>query len=117
MRWLKRAFAVDPPGPTEPTAEQRPVIEALCREVVRRRLTTPALLALEMSRPLNFLGSQAMHFLGPIIGTLSQSDRHRHLAEFMEHRGSTDYLCRRIEEIEAEATERESAPDKPKSAE
>ena len=43
MQWLKGAFAVDPPGPAEPTERQLQVVDKVCREVARRRLTTPAL--------------------------------------------------------------------------
>lgn len=101
MQWLKHAFAIDPPGPAQPTDEQRAVIEKLCAEVVRRGLAAPALVALEMSRPLNFISSQALHFLAPIVSVFTDADAHKHLAEFLERRGSVDYLCGRIEELEA----------------
>jgi hypothetical protein len=104
LAWLQHAFAVDPPGPAEPTEPQREVTERLCREVVRRRMTTPALMALEMSRPLNYLGSQALVFFRPFLQAITDADGHRHLAEFLEHRGSVEYLCRHIEALEAEAS-------------
>lgn len=102
--WFRHAFAVDE-GPLEPTPEQRAVADRLCREVVRRRLTTPALAFLEMSRPMNFLGSQALQFFMPLINALTVAEGPRHFAEFLEHRGSIEYLCRRIEELEAQAEE------------
>ena len=107
MRWLKHAFAVDPPGPVEPTPEQQAAIDAVCRQVVKRHLTTPSLLFLEMSRPLNYVGSQAMHFFAPFLSVLTQRQGHRHFAAFLEHRGSIEYLCRRIEELEADAARQE----------
>jgi hypothetical protein len=114
LTWLKHAFAVDPPGPAEPTERQREVVETLCREVVRRRMTTPALLTLEMTRPLNHLGSQALVFFRPFIQALTDADGHRHLAEFLEHRGSVEYLCRRIEALEAETNhERHETHEQP----
>ncbi|MGH7200971.1 MAG: hypothetical protein ACREJB_10235 [Planctomycetaceae bacterium] len=103
MQWLKHAFAVDPPGPIEPTDEQRPVVEAVCRQIARRHLATPALAFLAMSRPLNYLGSQALHFFAPFISAVTDAEGHKHFAAFLEKRGSIDYLCRRIEELEAEA--------------
>lgn len=102
IQWLKHAFAVDPPGPAEPTDEQRAAVDTICGEVVRRRMVLPALMALEMSRPLNYVGSQAIHFFTPIISALTDADAHRHVAEFLEKRGSVEYLCSRIEELEAE---------------
>ena len=107
LNWLKNAFAVDPPGPAEPTARQAEIAERLCREVVRRRLTTPALVALEMSRPLNFVTAQAIHFFDPLIRAVTDAAGHRDFAAFLEQRGSIDYLAHRIEQFEAEATRRE----------
>ena len=100
-RSWRHAFAVDPPGIFEPSPEQRDLIEKLCHELVRRRLSAPVLMFLEMSRPLNFIGSQLLHFFSPLISSLSQSRQHQQLAAFLEHRGSIDYLCRRIEELES----------------
>jgi len=103
VHWLKHAFAVDPSGPVDPTGPQRQVVDRVCREVVRRRMVTPALMALEMSRPLNYLGSQVMHFFGPIVTVLVDPEGYRHFTEFLEHRGSIDHLCQRLEALEAEA--------------
>ena len=108
--WLKHAFAVDPPGPAEPTDAQHDCVEKLCVEVVRRHLSTPALIFLEMSRPMNFIGAQALHFFAPLIYAVTDADGHRHFAAFLEHRGSIDYICRRIEALEASASKRESQP-------
>jgi hypothetical protein len=105
---VKHAFAVEKPGPVEPTPAQAALIDRLCREVVRRRLTTPALVALEMSRPLNFVTAQAIHFFEPILRTFGEPQAPREFAMFLEHRGSIDYLAKRIEEIEAEAAKGES---------
>ena len=106
--WLKHAFAVELPGPAEPTDAQHGCVEKLCVEVVRRHLSTPALIFLEMSRPMNLIGAQALHFFAPLISAVTDADGHRHFAAFLEHRGSIDYLCRRIESLEASATKRES---------
>jgi len=105
VQWLKHAFALDPPGPAEPTEQQRAVVEAICSEIVRRRLVTPSLVFLEMARPLNFIGAQTLHFLSPFLSVLTErganADAHKHLAAFLECRGSIDYICGRIEELEA----------------
>lgn len=110
IEWLKHAFAVEPPGPAEPTQVQRPVVEKVCVEIVHRHLSTPALAFLEMSRPLNYIGSQALHFFSPLIDAVTDAQGHRRFAEFLEHRGSIDYLCRRIESLEAAATRRKFSP-------
>jgi hypothetical protein len=100
MNWFKKAFAVDPPGPAKPTEIQEAVVDQVCREIVKRHLTTPALIFLETFRPLNFIGSQAMHFFQPIVSAVLRGDGYLHFTEFLEQRGSVDYMCRRIEELE-----------------
>jgi hypothetical protein len=94
---------VEKPGDFDPTPEQREVVDRLCREVVRRGLSTPATMALEMSRPLNMLGASALHMLEPIIGTVMNAEAAKQFAGFLEHRGSIDYLCQRIDFFERES--------------
>lgn len=104
---LRHAFAVDPEGPAQPTPAQQQVVERLCVEVVRRHLSTPALLFLEVSRPLNYVTAQLLHFLEPFVTTLYRGDEYRHLASFLERRGAIDHLCRRIEALESECAARQ----------
>jgi len=100
---LKHAFAVEKPGALEPTPAQAALVDRLCREVVRRRLTAPAFVALEMSRPLNFVTAQAIHFFDPILQSFGNVHAVREFALFLEQRGSIDYLVKRIEELGAES--------------
>ncbi len=116
-RVLRGAFAVDPPGPAEPSEEERPLIDRICREVVRRGMTTPALLALEMSRPLNYLSAQAMHFFQPFATVLVRPGDWERFAAFLERRGSIEHLLSRIEAFEAErGTGADDAGDAPPAA-
>jgi hypothetical protein len=111
---LKHAFAVEQPGSVEPTPAQSAIVERVCREVVRRRLTAPALVALEMGRPLNFVTAQAIHFFDPVLQTFGDVHAAREFANFLEQRGSIDYLTKRIAEIDAAREEtgpRESQVD------
>jgi hypothetical protein len=52
-----------------------------------------------------------MHFFGPVLSVLTRGRGHQHFASILEHRGSIDYLCRRIEELEAEAVRTESSTE------
>lgn len=110
MRGLKHAFAIDPPGVAEPTPEQQAAVDYICRQVARRHLTTPGLIGLEMSRPLNFLLSQTMHFFSPGAWAIFPHRTYQgytDFAAFLERRGSFEYLARRIEHFEAEFERRE----------
>jgi hypothetical protein len=98
--WWKHAFAIEPDGPIEPTEAQRAILERLCRLVVARGMATPALVFLETVRPLNYVSSQVLQFFNPVLTLVADPAACRDLAEFLEHRGSVDYLCRRIEELE-----------------
>ena len=56
----------------QPTPEQQAPVEWFCRQVAKRRLATPGVIALEMSRPLNFLASQLMHFFSPAVWAIAR---------------------------------------------
>ena len=94
---MRHAFAVEKMEEIDPTEYQKQVVDKVCRAVVRRRMTVPALMALEMSRPLNFLASQVIHFFRPIIAVVLDTAGIEAFANFLEHRGSVEYLARRID--------------------
>ncbi|MBW2369822.1 MAG: hypothetical protein JRH15_18275 [Deltaproteobacteria bacterium] len=107
LEWLKHAFAIDSAGAVKPTESQLLVVEKVCREIVKRRLTTPALMFLEMYRPFSYVGSQVMLFFHPIVATFLKADGYRHFTEFLENRGSVDTIANRIEELEKHQSEKE----------
>jgi hypothetical protein len=61
-------------------------------------MVTPALLMLEMSRPLNF-SAQFLHFLQPIVTFSTNSGEYKEFTEFLDHRGSIEYISRRLEAL------------------
>ena len=101
MDWLRHAFAIEDPGVVELAESERELIDRVCAEVVRRRLTTPALLMLEINRPLNYVSAQALHFFEPIVSVLTDTEGYRGFARFLEHRGSIDHLVARIEVMDS----------------
>jgi hypothetical protein len=103
--WLKHAFAIEPEGPAEPTEGQKAVIDRLCRQVVARGMVTPALVFLESVRPLNYVSSQTLTFFSPVLSAVADAAACQELAAFLERRGSIDYLCRRVEEMDRERGE------------
>jgi len=103
MNWFRHAFALDPPGPLVPTEEERAAVERVCRIVVRRRMTVPAVTFLEMSRPLNRVAAQALYFFQPVASLALTGDDYNRFARFLEKSGSVDYLCRRLEDLAADA--------------
>jgi hypothetical protein len=103
MSWrekLRHAFAVESPTALTMTDETRVLIDDLCQGLVRRQLVAPALILLEMSRPLNYVGAQGLHALTPLLGAVVQPQKMKELAEFFEHRGSVEYVCQRLETLQ-----------------
>jgi hypothetical protein len=98
--FLRNAFALDDGKPCEPSDDERAVLDRVVEEVVRRRLSVPALAFLEMSRPLHVVGAAAIHFFTPVAAVLANPLHLRRFADFLERRGSVDYLCRMIERAE-----------------
>ena len=111
VKWLKHAFAVDPPGAVEPTVLQRTLVEKLCVELVRRHLTMPARLMLEMCRPLNYVSAQLLHFFQPIVGIIANTQEYDAFATFLEQRGSVEYISLRLDAVETACVAREKAAD------
>jgi hypothetical protein len=102
---LRQAFAVAPPGGSL-SEESQALADRIAQTVSRRGLAVPAVMLLEMSRPLNYVAAQALHGLTPLLGSLVGDARVRGFAELLEQRGAVDYLCQRLES-------RPSAPDQP----
>jgi hypothetical protein len=103
MSWFRHAFALDPPGPLEPTEEEPAIVERLCRIAVQRRMNVPALTFLEMSRPMNRVAAQVLFFFQPVASLALTGDDYNRFAQFLEKSGSIEYLCRRIEELAVDA--------------
>jgi len=106
--WLKHAFALDSAEAIAPNEVQRAVVERLAREVVKRHLTTPALIALEACSPLNFVSAQALYYFQPLVTSFGDVRAYDEFAKFIEQRGSVDYIRERIECLERECALRSS---------
>ncbi len=110
MRKLRHAFAVEQPGIAEPTPDQQVPVDFMCKQISKRHLTTPSIVAMEMCRPLNFIAAQGLFFLEPAIWALAPKQamaHYRDFASFLEKRGSIPYICRRLEEFEHQFEELE----------
>ena len=94
--WWKHAFAVDSGAGTF-TPEDHELVERLAGFVVRRNMTTPALMALESGRPLNFLGSQLLAFFGPLLTFIFSTPEYDRFVLILEKRSSIDLIIQAIE--------------------
>ena len=74
-------------------------------------MQVPAIAFLEMSRPLNRVAAQVLIFFHPVASLALTGDDYNRFAQFLEKSGSIDYLCRQLEELSAEATDRPATAD------
>lgn len=82
----------------------------IARKVVEREMTVPAIMLLEMVKPLSFLGSQAMVFLNPVVSLVVSSDDYYRFVRLMDDRENIEKLAVAIEEENArESARREAA--------
>ena len=96
--WCSHAFAVE--GDEVFDEADRDLIDRLATFVVRRRMTSPALMLLESARPLNFIGSQALVFLAPFVTMVFSEKEYTRFTGILERRGSVGLIIERITEIE-----------------
>lgn len=85
---------------TEPqSAEERDaIIEKIATAVARRGMETPAILFLEMHKPLTFVASQGMVVVSPFIAPFVGMDNLSAAAKLLESRDNIELLIARIEE-------------------
>lgn len=102
---LAHAFSTRPEAETF-TTEDLALLQRIADAVVQRRMAAPAVVFLESLGPMNFLGSQALHFFAPIIELAFSAQEVSQVAALLERRDTT---VRLIALIEAASTLREAA--------
>ena len=96
---FRHAFAVRPE--TQPLAiEDVQLLERIAETIVKRGMAAPATMFLESMGPMNFLGSQALHFMTPIIDCAFNVKEVEQVARLLERR---DTVTRLIAIIEAKS--------------
>ena len=97
---IRHAFAVDAPGPAEPTDTQRVVVEKLLSKIVERGMAQPAGIFLESWRPLGVLTGQGMQALSPFVGILLDQNAWKEVANYLDKRGAIAWMLQRMDEME-----------------
>ena len=90
------------------TIEDLTLLDRVADAVVKRGMTAPATVFLESLGPMNFLGSQALYFLTPIVEWAFNAREVEQVARLLERR---DTISRLITIIETK-----SAPQAPEGA-
>jgi hypothetical protein len=92
---FKQAFATTPADPLSPADVV--LLERVADAIVERDMATPAVLFLETLGPVNFLGSQALHFFTPILNIVLPDKDIRRVAVLLERRDVLPTLASLIE--------------------
>ena len=93
---LRHAFAVQPEA--KPLAvEDVQLLERIAETIVSRGMAAPATVFLESMGPMNFLGSQALHFITPIIDCVFSAKEVEQVARLLEYRDTVTRLIAVIE--------------------
>ena len=93
---LRHAFAVQA-AQDEWTAEDDMRLDRVADAVVKRGMGAPAAVFLESLGPMNFLGSQAMHFMAPVLECAFSAKEITQVASLLERRDSISRLIVLIE--------------------
>lgn len=80
------------------TEEERAFLDKLADAISTRRLTPAAIFFLESVKPLNYVASQMLVFLRPMIQIVwSDPQKYDQVVALLERRGSIELLLRRLE--------------------
>lgn len=89
----------------EPLSEEQKaqLIDALAQQVVKRGLSVPAILFLELHKPFAFIGSQAGIVFSPFLAPFFGFDRVDDYTQLLSERENWERLVERIEELAEES--------------
>lgn len=93
-----------------PPESDEAFLARLAREIVRRGLSTPAILVLESMKPMNFVSSRVLVFLDPIVTLIRTIPDYRRCVRLLEERDTIERLLCAIEACEEERTHDEGTP-------
>jgi hypothetical protein len=101
MGFWSHAFHVERAADFVATPSEQALLDGAAGQICRRGLAVPAILFLEMLRPLNFVGSQAMAFFAPVVRAVFDWRRYDEFQRLLARRGSVEALLTAIENAEA----------------
>jgi hypothetical protein len=85
------------------------LLAKIANQVVKRKLSVPAIMFIESVKPLSFVGSQALIFMQPIVQAFLNRKEYDEFAVLMEDRENVELLLQEIERQEAEWQAKERA--------
>ncbi len=83
-------------------ADQQALLEKVANQIVKRRMTVPAILFLEICKPLNFLGSQILIGFNPFLQSIVNTSELQKFALIIEKDANVELLIRLFEEVDGD---------------
>jgi hypothetical protein len=102
---MRHAFRL--PSEEKLTEAERGWIRSVAERVVRRRMGLPAALLTESLAPVQYLGAQALVFLGPVLKTVVPAGRYDQFVSLLARPAALTELREAIEDLCAERDGRE----------
>jgi hypothetical protein len=94
-------------APLDEEARRRELVDRLAARIVSKRLEGPAVLFLELNKPLAFLLGQAALVASPVLGTLIPMSELEEATQLLGSSEGFEALMTRVEEL---ARQRDSEP-------
>lgn len=89
--------------------EDQALFDRIADRIARRRLTVPAVFFLESSKPLSFVGSQALVFFEPFLRSVVSVPAYERFVALMEERENVERLIQSIERRDGELVQEDKA--------
>jgi hypothetical protein len=83
-----------------PVQRRDEILTRIAQKVVDLKLTPVAVVMLESTKPLSFVGSQLMVFFQPIVTSLFPFPQYDEVAALLEERSNVESLIQIIEKLE-----------------
>jgi len=80
--------------------ERDAILERIAQGIVRRGMAAPAVLFLELNKPLSFVASQSLIVLTPFLAPFVGIDNVHRYSRLLERRENVERLIERIEQLE-----------------
>ena len=77
------------------------ILTTFANNVVQRRLSVPCVFFLELYKPLSFIGSQLLHFFGPLATFIISHNKYYQFTSLVEDRQNINFVLSEIEKLEA----------------
>jgi hypothetical protein len=84
------------------TPRQDEIFDRIAGRVVELGMTVPAILFLESSKPLSFIGSQLLLFMDPFVRIFLNSGDYAEFAEAIGNRDKFELFIQKIEKLQGE---------------